>query len=86
MTGAACIAEKSYPSGSPDFTSGFHRGSWCPDITLVRERTDITLISAVIQFLQFTSINNCFFKEVVNSQTFHFFFFKMKQEHKLIMR
>jgi len=29
MTGAA---ENAYPSGAPDFTSGFHRGSCCPVI------------------------------------------------------
>jgi len=30
MTGAACEAGYAYPSGAPDFTSGFHRGSCCP--------------------------------------------------------
>jgi len=29
MMGAAGNA---YPTGAPDFTSGFHRGSWCPVI------------------------------------------------------
>jgi len=29
MTGAACGAGNAYPSGAPDFTSGFHRGSCC---------------------------------------------------------
>jgi len=28
MTGAACGAGNAYPSGAPDFTSGFYRGSW----------------------------------------------------------
>jgi len=32
MTGAACGAEDAYPSGAPDFTSGFHRSSCCPVI------------------------------------------------------
>jgi len=32
MTGAACAAGNAYPSGAPDFTSGFHRGSHCPVI------------------------------------------------------
>jgi len=32
MTGAACGAGNAYSSGSPDFTSGFHRGSCCPVI------------------------------------------------------
>jgi len=26
--GVACGAENAYPSGAPDFTSGFHRGSF----------------------------------------------------------
>jgi len=30
MTGVACGAGNAYPSGAPDFTSGFHRGSCCP--------------------------------------------------------
>jgi len=30
MTGAACGAGNAYPSGAPDFTSAFHRGSYCP--------------------------------------------------------
>jgi len=30
--GAACRAENANPSGAPDFTSGFHRGSCCPVI------------------------------------------------------
>jgi len=29
---AACGAGNAYPSGAPDFTSGFHRGSCCPVI------------------------------------------------------
>jgi len=29
VTGTACGAENAYPSGAPDFTSGFHRGSCC---------------------------------------------------------
>jgi len=32
MTGAACGAENTYPTGARDFTSGFHRGSCCPVI------------------------------------------------------
>jgi len=32
MIGAACGAGNAYPSGAPDFTSGFHRGSCCPVI------------------------------------------------------
>jgi len=32
MTGAACGAGNAYPSATPDFTSGFHRGSCCPVI------------------------------------------------------
>jgi len=32
MTGAACGAGNAYPSGAPDFTSGFHRCSCCPVI------------------------------------------------------
>jgi len=32
MSGAACEAGNAYPSGTPDFTSGFHRGSCCPVI------------------------------------------------------
>jgi len=30
--GAARGAGNDYPSGAPDFTSGFHRGSCCPVI------------------------------------------------------
>jgi len=30
--GAAWGAGNAYPSGAPDFTSGFHRGSSCPVI------------------------------------------------------
>jgi len=30
MTGAACRTGNAYPSGAPDSTSGFHRGSYCP--------------------------------------------------------
>jgi len=29
MTGAACGAGNTYPSGAPDFTFGFHKGSCC---------------------------------------------------------
>jgi len=32
MTGAACGTGNAYPSGAPDFTTGFHRGSCCPVI------------------------------------------------------
>jgi len=32
MTGAACGAGNTYPSGAPDFISGFHGGSCCPVI------------------------------------------------------
>jgi len=32
MTGAACGAGNAYPSGAPDCTSGFHKGSCCPVI------------------------------------------------------
>jgi len=32
MMGAACEAAYAYPSGAPDFTSAFHRGSCCPVI------------------------------------------------------
>jgi len=32
VTGAACGAGNASPSGAPDFTSGFHRGSCCPVI------------------------------------------------------
>jgi len=32
MTGAACGAGNAYPSGAPDFTSGFYKGSCCPVI------------------------------------------------------
>jgi len=32
MAGAACGAENAYPSGAPDFTPGFRRGSCCPVI------------------------------------------------------
>jgi len=32
VAGAACGAGGAYPSGAPDFTSGFHRGSCCPAI------------------------------------------------------
>jgi len=32
MTGTACGAKHSYPSGAPDFTSGFHRSPCCPVI------------------------------------------------------
>jgi len=32
MIGAACGAGNAYPSGAPDFTSGFRRGSCCPVI------------------------------------------------------
>jgi len=34
MTGAACGAGNAYHSGTPDFTSGFHRGSCCPVISV----------------------------------------------------
>jgi len=30
MMGAACGAGNAYPSGAPDFTSGFHTGSCFP--------------------------------------------------------
>ena len=29
MTGATCGAGNAYPSGAPDFTSGFYGGSCC---------------------------------------------------------
>jgi len=32
MTDAACGARNAYPSGAPDFTSGFYRGTCCPVI------------------------------------------------------
>jgi len=32
MAGTACGAGNAYPSGAPDFTSGFNRGSCCPVI------------------------------------------------------
>jgi len=32
LTGAACGAGNAHPSGAPDFTSDFHRGSCCPVI------------------------------------------------------
>jgi len=32
MTGAAYGAGNAYPSGAPDFTSDFYRGSCCPVI------------------------------------------------------
>jgi len=32
MAGAACGAGNAYRSGAPDFTSGFHRGSYYPVI------------------------------------------------------
>jgi len=32
MTGASCRAGNAYPSGAPDFISGFYRGSCCPVI------------------------------------------------------
>jgi len=32
MTGATRGAGNAYPSGAPDFTSGFHGGSCCPVI------------------------------------------------------
>jgi len=32
MTGAAYGAGNAYPSGAPDFTFGFNRGSCCPVI------------------------------------------------------
>jgi len=32
MTGVACGAGNTYPSGKPDFTSVFRRGSCCPVI------------------------------------------------------
>jgi len=32
MTGTAGRAGNAYPSGSPDFISGFHRSSCCPVI------------------------------------------------------
>jgi len=32
MTGAAHAAGNAYPSGAPNFTSGFHRGLRCPVI------------------------------------------------------
>jgi len=34
MTGTACGAGYAHPSGSPDFTSGFHIGSFCPVISV----------------------------------------------------
>jgi len=34
MTGGACGAGNAYPSGAPDFSSGFHRGSCCPQYHL----------------------------------------------------
>ena len=35
MTGATCGAGNAYPSGAPDFTSGFYRGSCCVLSTFV---------------------------------------------------
>jgi len=35
MTGAACGAGNAYPSGAPDFTSGFDSGSCCPVLSFV---------------------------------------------------
>jgi len=35
MMGVACGAGNAYPSGAPDFTSGFHRGSCCPVICVL---------------------------------------------------
>jgi len=32
MAGAACEGGNAYPSGAPDFISGFHKGSCCPVI------------------------------------------------------
>jgi len=34
MTGVAYGAGKAYPSGAPDFTTGFHGGSCCPFINV----------------------------------------------------
>jgi len=34
MTSGACRTGNAYPSGVPDFTSGFHRGSCCPVICI----------------------------------------------------
>jgi len=34
MTGAECGAGNAFPSGKLDFTSGFHRGSCCPVISV----------------------------------------------------
>jgi len=30
ISSTSCGAGNAYPSGAPDFTSGFHRGSCCP--------------------------------------------------------
>jgi len=34
MTGVSCGAGNAYPSGTPDFTSGFQRRSCCPVISV----------------------------------------------------
>jgi len=49
MTGAACGAENAYPSGAPDFTSGFHRGSCCPVIY-------VSLFHVIVLCLEFEFI------------------------------
>jgi len=46
MTGAACGAGNAYPSGAPDFTSGFHRGSYRPVIC-------VSLFHVIVLFFGF---------------------------------
>jgi len=48
MTGAACGAGNAYPSGAPDFTSGFHRGSWCPVICV--SSFQVSLVFWILSF------------------------------------
>jgi len=46
MTGTACGAGNAYPSGAPDLTCGFHRGSCCPVIC-------VSLFHMIVLFLDF---------------------------------
>jgi len=58
MTGTACGAGNAYPSGAPDFTSGFHRGSCCP-VTCVSLVHVIVLSFVPLRAVTFSWLGDC---------------------------
>jgi len=60
MTGAACGGGNAYPSGAPDFTSGFHRGTCCPLICVPLFHV-IALSFGFLLFLLFDYIVSLYF-------------------------